>query len=181
MKKTFLLISTFISISIHAQTFFTKNARVSFYSAAPLERIEAHNKKGVGIMKAKSGTVEFSVLLKGFEFEKALMQEHFNENYVESDKYPKATFKGIIRDNVTWTTDGVYKTMITGIFSLHGVSKTETAPAIITVKNGVVSATSEFKLTLSDYRIKIPSVVSDKISKTVTVAVSVGAFSTSNN
>ena len=181
MKTILIFVTTLLVSCLHAQSYFTKNAKVSFYSAAPLERIEAHNNKGVGLIKSQTGVVEFSVLLKGFEFQKALMQEHFNENYVESHKYPKSTFKGIINEDVKWTTDGIYKTTATGIFSLHGVSKTETAPVVITVKNGIVSASSEMQLTLADYRIKIPAIVSDKISKTVKVNIAVAAFSTPNN
>ncbi|MEP7235981.1 MAG: YceI family protein, partial [Ignavibacteriota bacterium] len=99
----------------------------------------------------------------------------FNENYVESDKYPKSTYKGKI-DNfntVDLTKDGTYPVTITGALTIHGETKDVPAKGKITVKDGKVSATSSFKITLSDFNIEIPSIVKDKISKTVKINVAV--------
>src|SRR5687768_16802327 len=79
--------------------FFTKSAKISFFSSASLEDIEAHNRSTQAVLDTKTGDIQFSLLMKGFEFRKALMQEHFNENFVESDKYPKAEFKGQVVNN----------------------------------------------------------------------------------
>src|SRR5690606_25912300 len=90
--------------------YFTKEGKISFSSDAPMEKIEAHNRKANSVIDAASGKMEWSVLIKAFQFEKALMQEHFNENYMESDKFPKAVFKGVIQqhDKIDWTKDGVH-------------------------------------------------------------------------
>ena len=162
-----------------AQTrYFTKNGKVSFYSKAPMENIEAHNAKGVSVFDMASGRIEFSVLLKGFEFEKAKMQEHFNEEYVESDKYPKAVFAGTIKDigNLKTTKDGTYTVQVNGTLSMHGVTKPQTAQATFTVKNGAISAVSELNVPLTDYNIKIPALVADKVSNNVKIVINVPAY-----
>lgn len=162
-----------------AQTkYFTKAGKISFYSKAPIEDIEAHNTKGVSVFDVSTGQIEFSVLMKGFEFEKAKMQEHFNENYVESDKYPKAVFTGTIKNAsaLKLSQDGVYNTEITGNLTIHGVTKPQTIQAVITVKDGIVSAVSEFTIAVADYDIKIPSLVANNIGKTVKVVINVPSY-----
>jgi polyisoprenoid-binding protein YceI len=175
MKKIMLLAAvSVISMAVFSQDrIFTRKGAVSFYSKAAMEDIEAHNNAAVSVIDKTSGQLEFSVLMKGFEFEKALMQEHFNENYVESDKYPKASFKGRITDlsKVKFTTDGSYTVPVSGQIMLHGVTKDVSTNATITVKAGMVSGTAEFKLALGDYNISIPAVVKDKVSNTVRVVV----------
>ena len=100
MKKTllFILLAAGTITSLSAQKYFTRDGMISFTASSPLEKIDATNKGATAVIDAASGALEFAVLIKGFIFEKALMQEHFNENYLESGKYPKATFKGKIAD-----------------------------------------------------------------------------------
>jgi polyisoprenoid-binding protein YceI len=175
MKHVLLLAAGFVlSAAVFSQDrIFTRKGAISFYSKAPLEDIEAHNNAAVSVLDKGTGAIEFSVLMKGFEFAKALMQEHFNENYVESDKYPKATFKGKITDisKVKFGADGSYTVPVTGQLTLHGVTKDLKATATIVVKGGAVSGTTGFTVSLEDYNIKIPAVVKDKVSKTVKVVV----------
>lgn len=180
MKPYLILILTLAFSASQAQKFFTNEASISFSSKTALEDIEAQNKKGFGVLDVSNNKLEFAVLLKGFEFRKALMQEHFNENYVESDKYPKATFKGTVSNDVQWTKDGIYKTTIPGTLTLHGVTHPETATALITVKGGVISGTAEMQVKPADYAIKIPSLVVEKISETIKVAISVPSFAALN-
>jgi hypothetical protein len=100
--KTFAIFLAFILITSVTQAqdkYFTKTGRITFYSKAPLEVIEATTKTAAAVLDAGSGALQFSVLMKGFEFKKALMQEHFNENYVKSDKYPNGEFKGVVTNN----------------------------------------------------------------------------------
>src|SRR5688572_4970867 len=100
-KLIMMFVAIVMLVSTHVQgqsKYFTKEGRAQFVSKAPLEEIEAVNKKVTSVLDASTGQLEFSVLMKAFEFQKALMQEHFNENYVESDKFPKATFKGKIEN-----------------------------------------------------------------------------------
>jgi hypothetical protein len=158
--------------------YFTKTGKISFFSKAPMENIEAVNNKVVSVWDVSSGQLEFAVLMKGFEFAKALMQEHFNENYVESDKYPKAVFKGSIENSkaISLNTDNVVTVNVSGLLTVHGITNPVNTTAVITVKNGIISATSNFNITLADYGISIPSIVSDKISKKIAIAVIIPAY-----
>lgn len=156
---------------LQAQKYFTKDGKISFFSDAPLEKIEAHNNKASSVLDAETGNLEFAVLIKAFHFEKALMQEHFNENYLESNKYPKATFKGTITnmDDVDFTSNGKYEAMVEGNITIHGVTKPLSTKAHLTVKDGEIHAVSNFELTVADFEIEIPKVVRDNIAKAVRV------------
>lgn len=158
---------------LNAQKYFSKTARVAFLSEAPLENIKSVNNNGYVITDATTGVVEVSVLIKGFTFDKALMQEHFNENYMESTKYPKAIFKGKITNlqDIRFTQDGEYNANVQGSLTLHGVTKPITVPATISVKSCKVTGQSSFDIALEDYGITIPKVVRENISKTVKVSV----------
>ena len=160
--------------TVNAQDrYFTKTGKIEFFSKASLEDIEAKNKTVTAVLDTKTGAVQFSVQMKGFEFEKKLMQEHFNENYVESNKYPKADFKGAVTNNssVNYAQDGTYNATVKGKLTLHGVTKDIEAPATIKVAGGKIDASSTFNILLSDYKISIPSVVKDKISNTIKISV----------
>jgi len=160
--------------AMHAQEkFFTRTGKIAFSSKAPVENIDAYHKSATCVLDAKTGNLQFALLMKGFEFEKALMQEHFNENYVESDKFPKAEFKGMIANTsaVNFSTDGVYPVKVKGNLTLHGVTKEVEADGNITVKDGKVISRSDFKILLSDYNIAIPKLVKDNISNSVAVSV----------
>ena len=157
-----------------AQKYFTKNAGISFFSKTSLENIKADNDQVVCVLNAQTGELQFSVLIKAFHFEKALMEEHFNENYLESEKFPKATFKGAITDlaRVVFTTDGMYTVPVSGDLTMHGVTRKITTTGTITVKAGKVSAGSKFFIKLADYNISIPKLVKDNIAESVEVTVS---------
>jgi hypothetical protein len=175
MKKTILiLLSVALSLAASAQTkYFTRNGRVFFNASSPLEKIEAINDKSTSVVDISTGQVEFAVLLKAFLFERALMQEHFNENYVESDKFPKAVFKGTIADasSIDRSKDGSYPVKVTGKLTLHGVTRDVETAATFTVKNGALSATTDFNIEPGDYNIPIPGLVKDKIAKTISINV----------
>lgn len=155
------------------EKYFTKTGKIEFYSKAPLEDIEARNKTVAAILDTKSGALQFSVLMKGFEFEKALMQEHFNENYVESGKFPKAEFRGGVVNNgaINYTRDGAYPATVKGKLTLHGVTRDVETAGTITVAGGKIDAHSVFTVLLSDHQISIPAVVKDKISNSIRIAV----------
>lgn len=159
-----------------AQKFFTRNGIVNFDATAPNspETIKAVNKSGTCVLDKSSGAVEMAVLVKGFLFERSLMQEHFNENYMESTKYPKATFAGKL-DNagaVDTGKDGTYKVNASGTLTMHGVSKAVSVPVTFTVKAGKVSAAATFSLALADYNVDVPSLVADKVNKKAEISVS---------
>lgn len=174
MKSVLLCLSCVITSIATGQTrFFTKTGNISFYSKTKVEDIEAHNRSVTCVLDTKTGNIQFAVLMKGFEFRKALMQEHFNENYVESDKYPKAEFKGqvINNGNIDYTKQGTYPVKVKGRLTIHGETKETEADGTINVKDGKVSTTSEFQVAIADYNISVPALVKDNISKVVTIKV----------
>ena len=124
-------------------------------------------------MDVKTGSLQFTILMKGFEFERALMQEHFNENYVESSKFPRSEFKGQIVNNseIDYARDGEYKCKAKGKLQIHGETKDVEASLAIIINQGKITAFTSFDVLLSDYNIRIPSVVSDKISNNVNISV----------
>lgn len=174
MKNIIIALSIVLTtFNVQAQKVFTKNGSVSFFSKSPLENISAKNNQVMSVLNISTGDMQFSVIVKNFHFEKSLMEEHFNENYLESDKYPKSIFKGNITDlsNINLTKDGTYNVVVKGDLTLHGVTKNISAPGLIIVKNGLISTTSTFKVTLADYAISIPKLVKDNIAETIEISV----------
>ncbi len=155
------------------QVYFTKNGRISFFSKAPIENISADNNQVISLLNTQTGLLQFSVLNNAFHFPKAMMEQHFNSDYMESYKYPASTFKGGVRDisTVDFTKDGSYQVDVTGVLSVHGISKNITAPGIITVKDEKLYGASTFKISLKDYDIQIPAIVKNNISETIEITV----------
>ena len=176
MLKIFLVIIGLVTTSIvfSQDRFFTKAGHISFYSKTNVEDIEAHNRSVTCVLDTKTGNIQFAVVMKGFEFRKALMQEHFNENYVESDKYPKAMFKGQIANNasINYTTPGTYPARVKGQLTIHGETNEIETDGMVTVKDGKIISTSEFQVAIADYKISVPALVKDNISKTINIKVS---------
>ncbi|WP_298138796.1 YceI family protein [Flavobacterium sp.] len=174
MKKIFLFLAIIVSSTLFAQDkIVTKNGSLSFEASVPsFEEVKAKNDGVTFIINTKTGEIASLALVKGFRFKVALMEEHFNENYVESDKFPKSTFKGKIEnfDYSKLTTEGKTYT-IKGTIELHGKSKEITITATLKkVANGV-DLNSSFYVNTDDFDIKIPSVVSKKVSKKVNVKI----------
>lgn len=149
-----------------------KNARISFFSEAPLENIEAVTSKAASALGVKTYEIAFKVPIASFEFEKQLMREHFNENYLESDKFPYATFNGKINDPVDWNADGKYTVTVAGILDIHGIKKRYETRATIEVKGRVINTHATFVVKIADHGIKIPRVVIKNIAEEVAVDVS---------
>jgi hypothetical protein len=175
MTKIVVAIFLIITIPVAgwSQLYMTRTGFVGFYSRTSLEDIRAENNQAYAIIDAGKKNIAFSLLMKGFVFPKALMQEHFNENYVESDKYPKATFSGTFSGDPILTKDGVYQVKIKGNLSLHNVTKPVETPATMEVKNGRILGTAEFKVKPEDFNISIPSIVRDKIEKEMKINVKI--------
>lgn len=174
--KTVLMVCCFVMAccaSNYAQTYMTRNGLIGFYSKMPLEDIKAENNQVYAVIDAGKKNLAFTLLVKGFLFEKALMQEHFNENYIESDKYPKAVFIGAYVGDVTTGKDGVYKVTVKGNLTLHGIKKAIEAPGTMEVKGGKILGRSSFMIKPEDFNINIPSVVRDKIAKEMRVNVQI--------
>ena len=155
----------------YSQVYLTRSGFVGFYSRTSLEDIKAENNQVFAAIEPGKRSVAFSLLLKGFVFTKQLMQEHFNENYVESDKYPKATFTGSYTGDVPLDKDGVFKVTVKGNLSLHNVTRPIEIPATLEVKAGRILGTAEFRIKPEDFNISIPSVVRDKIAQDMRVNV----------
>ncbi len=176
MKIVNIVITLLLVVQLgQAQKYFSKNAIIKFHSDSPMEKIEGVNSTASTVMDLASGKIEFAALNNAFVFEKALMQEHFNENYMESTKFTKTVFKGAIQDisKLNLSTPGVYKMMIQGDLIMHGVTKNISVPAEFTVDAKGVHATAKFRVKCSDYDIKIPAVVKNNVSNDVDISVKV--------
>jgi len=172
MKHTIIILLAWFSINqAGGDLYACKNASISIYSKAPIEDIEAKSTGGTSVLNAATGDVAFSVPIKSLKFPKSLMQEHFNENYMESDKYPNAVFKGKIAGPLDLTKDGTYNVSATGELDVHGVKQTRTIPGTLTVKGGVVSLSTEFMVKCVDHKITIPTLVFRNIAESIKVQV----------
>jgi len=175
-KISFLtLIAMILAFSGQAQKYVTKNGFIRFYSDTPIEKIEAINRQVNAATDISTGDFVFRVLMKSFTFEKAMMQEHFNENYVESDKFPNSTFLGKIINikEVNFSKDGVYPVTVDGKLTIHGETKQVSEKGTFEVKEGKLIGKAKFSITLSDYKILIPNTVINNISKTIEITVEV--------
>lgn len=175
MKKIILsiiLVSVAV-ITANAQKYITKNGHIFFHSEAPLETIEAHNKQVNAALDASTGDFVFKVLMNAFIFEKALMQEHFNENYVESEKFPNGTFKGKIVNlsEIDFSKPGKYPATVAGELTIHGVLNKVEETGTLEISKDLVQASSKFMLKIADYNISIPGAVAGKIAQEVEINV----------
>jgi polyisoprenoid-binding protein YceI len=144
---------------------------VRFFSAAPLENIEAASTELKGVLDADAHLFAFRLPITSFVFPSGLMQAHFNENYLESGKFPTASFKGALKGPLDLKKDGVYSVAATGDLTIHGVAVPRTIPCTITVRNGVPTVTSKFATKLVDHRIEVPSLMFNKIAESIDITV----------
>ena len=175
MRITFLLfaISNFFVTVTRAQVFTAKSGSATFFSEAPLENIEATSNSVQSIMNTSTKSIAFIISIRSFQFRKDLMQEHFNEKYMESDKFPNATYSGKINEDLDFGKDGVYNVSSTGKIAMHGQEKEITVPGTFTVKNGEAMLDSEFPLSVNDFKIQIPQLLFQNIADTVSVKINV--------
>lgn len=174
MKKLMFLVGAIgLVFNLSAQKIFTKKGIVKFTASSSAEPIAGKTNTAASVLDITSGNLEFSLLVKSMKFEKALMEEHFNENYMESVKFPKAIFKGKITNlsDINWTKDGKYSAKISGDLTIHGVTKSISTTADLVIKSGKVDADAKFNIQVADYKIEIPSLVKDKIAKTANIEV----------
>jgi hypothetical protein len=176
MKKILVVFLLFGLLPItNAQKYISKTGHIWIYSYTPMEEIEGHNHQVVSIIDPSTGEIQYILLVKSFEFRIALMQEHFNENYMESDKLPKSSFKGKINNlaQIDFGKNGVYPAEVSGDLTIHGVTKPLTVTGTIEVRDKTLDAKATFAVSPKDYDIVIPSLVEEKIAKTITVNVDV--------
>lgn len=171
MKHLLLLIVIAgISVTGFSQKYQSERSLVSFYSDAPLEDITAENKKASSIFNSETGDIAFSIPMKDFKFAKSLMQQHFNEKYVESEQFPKSTFQGkIVGFNATAT--GQQQVKAQGKLTIHGVTRDIDVPGTIEVNGKQLLMKSKFMVKVADYDIAIPQLVFQNIAEEVEVTL----------
>lgn len=171
-------------ISSRAQIYTAKagSTSVMFFSEAPLENIEALNKGAIIVLKASTNDIQIRVTIQNFKFKNALMEEHFNENYMETEKkvetpsgvtYPNrySEFKGKINEAVDYTRDGETKVTVTGKLTLHGVTREITVPGTLKKSGEEIAIISKFRIKVADYNIKVPSMYVKNIAEEVDITI----------
>ena len=175
MKKIISILALIASLHLQAQDkFFTKTGKIEFDAtvAASPEKIEGVNRSVTCVIDTKNGNIQFSLLMKGFLFERALMEEHFNENYVESDRFPKAIFKGKVEGFDSELLTAVTKDFVlNGKLELHGKSVPVKTIAKISKSAAGINLMTNFSVNASDFNIAIPSVVKNKVSNKINIQV----------
>lgn len=177
-KQFILLVILTLSLSGYVKAQLkseTRTAKITFRSQTPIEEIYSENNQVASILKVEGAkkVLAFNVIMRSFKFEKALMEEHFNEKYIHSEKHPTAKFIGEFADDIDLTKPGVYKNInISGTMTLHGVSRPVTVPADFEVgPNNEIKGFTTFNIKPEDYNIEIPKLVREKIAKEVVVTV----------
>ena len=175
VKKTKLILTILICFvylqNVNAQNYAGKNIKFNIFSSTPIEDIKAVSNAGAAVIVGLKQELTIQVMVKSFEFDKKLMQEHFNENYMESDRYPLAKFKGAIEPKIDWAKDGDYTVTVKGNLNVHGVDQQRTITGKITIKNGIVTINSTFNVACAAHQIKIPSLMFTKIAEVIEVKV----------
>lgn len=157
------IIQIVLGHSLSAQIYMAKTCEISFSAPTPVEDIAAVNTVVKPLLNTNTGDLQMKIPMTAFIFEKPLMQEHFNENYVESEKFPYTFFKGKLDQKIDFSKNGEYKVTATGKLTLHGVEKDRTIEGIIQVKGKEITLSSTFKVTFADHQIIIPALYSGVI------------------
>ena len=171
MKNRFLITLIFlVANQIFSQDrYLTKEGYISFFSHSLVEDIKADNYQVLSVIDKKTGEIAIQLLMRSFMFKKALMQEHFNDSYVESFKYPKATFRGFIL-NFKELPNEESEVEIKGVLSVHGKEKEISILAKIAVLEDQINLSGHFVVEVADFDIKIPIIVRNNIAKTIKVS-----------
>ncbi len=173
MRKLFILVLSLTAFgnSIFSQIYSAKQGStlITFFSSAPLEDIEAQNKVAGVIYKAPTNDIQIRISIQTFKFKNALMEENFNEIYLESSKYPNAEFKGKINETFDQTKEQENKVTVTGILDMHGVKKEVTMNGTITKVGNEFKIESKFQIKVADYNIKVPTMYVKNIAEIVDV------------
>lgn len=173
MRKLVLFIAciTIVSSVFSQNLYKAVSGDISFFSKTPMEDIDAVNKDVKALINTKTGEVAFIATNVGFHFEKPLMEEHFNENYMESDKYKVSVFKGKIQEKINYAENGKHKVTVKGAINIHGVEQQREIAGEIVIEEGKIKVMSEFIVKVKDHKIKIPKLVVKNIAEEVKVTV----------
>lgn len=169
MKK--VLVAGFLGLSLSgfSQVYIGEKTKITFFSETKLENIDATNTVTKPVFSTSNGAFVVQVQQTAFVFKSAFMQEHYNENYMESEKYPYATFKGKVKETVDYTKDGTYNVTMEGTLDMHGVVLPRTITGTITIKGGTITMDSSFDVKVADHKIKVPSLYVEKIAENIKV------------
>lgn len=184
MKNRFVKVLSFLALSLVATAFVplqddavyvTRTGHVRFFSHTAIEDIEAHSHQVSSSLNTGTGELAFVLLMKSFEFEKAKMQEDFNTDYLETDEFPKSTFKGRITNlsAIDFSRNGTYTADVTGDLMIHGVTNTISTTATLIVGDDVIKGSSSIKVKLADYNVSGPSIAGGSIAEVIDVDIDV--------
>lgn len=153
--------------------YMTQKGVVSFFSSSIIEDIEAHTEQAGAVIDLQTRQLALAIPIRSFQFKRTLMQEHFNENYMDSDKYPKSTFKGHINDLDldAFLKGGPQRVTVEGDLTIHGVTKHVTVPGALELNKGSLLVNAYFSVAPADYGIEIPLLVRENIAKVVGIKV----------
>lgn len=171
MKLLGFVFLFFMVTEAKSQVYSSVKIAVHFFSPAPITDIDALTHTAAASLNTKKREVKISIPIASFSFKKALMQQHFNQIYLESDKYPVASFKGIYPEDINFLKDGTYKLPLTGKFNIHGVEKAVTIPCDMNIKNGEIAFNTDFKLLSKDYKISPPVILTREVGQEIQVTV----------
>ena len=169
MKIVFFLL-VLQSVGVLGQKFKSNQSNITFYSKATLEDIKAENTQAVSLLDIGSWSIVFSVPISKFEFKESLMKEHFNEKYLESEKFPSATFKGTI-SSCSLTDSHEQAVLVKGKLTIHGVTQSVEVPGTLVVQGDAIRAKAKFIVVLQNYKVTIPKLLWKKIAEQVEVSV----------
>lgn len=167
--KCFALMFLVLTVKGQAQIYIGEKCTISFFSETKMENIDAVNSVTKPVFNAKNGTFAIKAMQTAFVFKSAFMQEHYNENYVESEKYPYAIFTGKVNETLDYSKNGSYPVTMTGNLDIHGVSLPRTINGTITIKDGLIIMDSKFDVKVADHKIKVPSLYIEKIAEVIQV------------
>lgn len=156
--------------SLKAQVYSTTKGEINFFSSAPLEDISAKNNRVISMLNTQTGELVVRVPINQFDFPNKLMQRHFNENYMESEKYPYGTFKGKLNEQIDFSKPGTYDASASGVLNIHGVDQKRTLNGKVTVgTDGSLELQTKFIVALADHKIDVPKIVFNKIAEKISV------------
>jgi hypothetical protein len=168
----FLFTALSFTVNVSQQDYKVKTGTIAFRSDAPLELIKAQSNELKGLFLTQKKQFAFIVNIKSFKgFNSPLQQEHFNENYLESNKYATASFEGKIIEDIDFTKDGMYSVRAKGNLTIHGVVQERIIKSELTIKNNGISIKSNFTVLLNDHNIPIPKVVNEKLASEIKVDI----------